>query len=197
MTKFTKESFLKTASKLVQIYALNNDVGARQLKNCALFFVFGDEFDQILPLNWIKHGIDGHDMTDRKCQSSQEFLHTSNHAIRSECDEIRLGHQEFERIWEQYLSACCKLKTTPSDIPKDRWVFLLLRQPDLRSISLAFEKFDLTGIPDGFNKAKKWFVSHPDTGLPYPAKIIWGIATSQRGCDFTAHQARDAQEIRA
>ncbi len=59
-------------------------------------------------------------------------------------------------------------------------------------IVTAFEEFDNNGIPDGFHEAKKWFVAHPNTQKPYPAKIIWGLATSQRGGDFTAHQARDA-----
>ncbi len=56
----------------------------------------------------------------------------------------------------------------------------------------AMDQFDINGTPEGFREAQKWFVAHPDTGTPYPAKIIWGLATSQRGNDFTAHQARDA-----
>jgi len=65
-------------------------------------------------------------------------------------------------------------------------------KPNQEDIIEAFEKLDTDGIPDGFKEAKKWFVAHPDTGKPYPAKIIWGLASHQTGADFTAHNARDA-----
>lgn len=64
--------------------------------------------------------------------------------------------------------------------------------PALPELHEAFTKLDQDGTPDGFGPARIWFVAHPETGKPYPAKAIWGIATGQRGVDFTAHQARNA-----
>ncbi|NOD36641.1 hypothetical protein GS632_19195 [Ruegeria sp. HKCCD7296] len=54
----------------------------------------------------------------------------------------------------------------------------------------AFQEYDDHGIPAGFREAQKWFVSNPKTQAPYPAKIIWGIATNAKGSDFKSFEAR-------
>ena len=114
-------------------------------------------------------------------------------------DLIDPDHPSFENLLEEYLSS-----TTNRFRLDDKWrhdrvkggrerdFAFLCRQTISRATVLdAFGEFDSDGAPDGFGTARSWFVAHPVTDQPYPAKMIWGMANGQSGADFTAHQARD------
>lgn len=107
----------------------------------------------------------------------------------------------FKAAWNSYADCCRALGTAPSGgarkRPQDRTFCVApgsASAPSVRvqDILAALAAYDSDGRPKGFHDARVWFVAHPHTGDAYPAKVIWGLATGQRGTDFTAHQARDA-----
>lgn len=48
----------------------------------------------------------------------------------------------------------------------------------------AMETFSEKGQPNGFSAPNAWFVAHPSDERIFPLKMIWGLATEQRGRDF-------------
>lgn len=81
-----------------------------------------------------------------------------------------------------------EFRDKPSPSAKTFWV------PDSgiqEAVLKAFQIYDDHGMPVGFGGARSWFVSHPTTYVPYPAKAIWGIATNKKASEFISHQARD------
>ena len=71
---------------------------------------------------------------------------------------------------------------------KEIWV----PNPTFLEIQSAFRAFDKDNLPDGFGPPDSWFVEDPETEEHYPAKVIWGLATNQRGADFDTGHARGA-----
>ena len=108
-----------------------------------------------------------------KCLKSRGFI------------KVKRDGSQKPRLFREYRSYYASLPKNASSNITSRdsgdmtfWVSL----DDLKPFtSAAFDEYDREGIPDGFRDPKRWFVLHPDTSKPYPAKIIWGLISQQHG----------------
>jgi 5-methylcytosine-specific restriction protein A len=60
--------------------------------------------------------------------------------------------------------------------------------PTKKDIREAIAKLDRDGIPSGFKESRYFFLVDEQTGIAYPPKAIWGIATKQNAYEFYPKQ---------
>lgn len=177
-----------TARALDALYRAQPDTARTQLKNQPVLLVLPDSDHGFFPVRRLVDGQQGRDMDLPKSEAQE--LQRYRHDLRShDYEEIGPSHPDHPALLDALHGLLARrFDTVPSPAAKTFW---RVGAGDRRHILDAFDSFDRDGPPEGFGPARSWFVTHPDTDRPYPAKVIWGLATGKRGADFTAHQARD------
>lgn len=177
-----------TAILLDNLYDREPNIARRQLKNQPQLLVLDDTRHKFFPIRRLADGIEGRRMDAQKSQAQE--VQRYRHSLRSSgFREVTEEESEHKDLLSDLVSLLRELfQDSPSPSRKTFWVPNL----DIREAILdAFRKYDEHGMPDGFAEARTWFVSHPTTEVPYPAKVIWGLATNRKGSEFISHQARD------
>jgi len=189
---------------------------AKDFKNAQLFLVLSGEQNEFVPLNWAILA-----ETDQNWRSATSAGRSSNARTTAEKGGLKLvkmGSSLHDELWTQSSSICNEL--TADSYPKNKQGFSKDTQGPRKQTSnnyyvlststaspnassgnskdanednvlAAMSTFDSDGAPNGFGRPRIWFALHPNTKRPYPAKVIWGLATSRNSAEFTAHQARD------
>lgn len=181
-------SWRETAIKLDELYSRDISVARRQIKNQPQLLVVDGTRYRFFPIRRLADGISGRDM-DTPMSHAQEIQRYRNDLKSSGFREVIKGDPEHGDLLSG-LNDLMKIDfhDKPSPSIKTFWV----QDGSVQEAVLnAFQVFEDNGYPDGFAEARSWFVSHPTTDVPYPAKVIWGIATNKKGAEFISHQARD------
>ncbi|CUH52993.1 HNH endonuclease [Shimia marina] len=177
------------ASELDELYSQEPEIARRQLKNQVQLLVLEGTDHRFFPIRRLADGMQGMPMNSARSEAAEIIRYRS----QLEADGFVAVRQDSKRH-DALMGTLCELlgeqfATKPSLSKKTFWI----KAETLRDeVVLAFQAYDEYGTPEGFRDAKKWFVLHPETFRYYPAKIIWGLTTDEKGRDFTAHQARDA-----
>ncbi|MBL1435552.1 MAG: HNH endonuclease [Rhodobacteraceae bacterium] len=176
------------AFQLDDLYSRDLSVARRQLKNQPQLLVLEGTRHKFFPIRRLADGIAGRKMDARKSEA-QEVQRYRQNLRYSGFREITEEHAEHKDLLGSLESLLVDMfKENPSPSKKTFWIL----NTDIREAVLdAFRQYDEHGMPDGFAEARTWFVSHPETDVPYPAKMIWGIAINKKGSEFISHQARD------
>ena len=176
------------AIQLDDIYSLAPGIARRQIKNQPQLLVLDGTRHKFFPIRRLADGIDGRRMDAEKSQA-QEVQRYRLSLKSSGFREVTEGEPEHRELFNELVGLLHRLfQDNPSPSKKTFWV---LDMGIRETILDAFRHFDEHGMPDGFAEARTWFVSHPTTQVPYPAKVIWGLATNKKGAEFISHQARD------
>jgi len=176
------------ALRLDDLYSQDPLVARRQIKNQPQLLVQDGTRHKFFPVRRLADGIEGRKMDAQKshAQEVQRYRHSLKSSGFREITEEEAEHSDLLGDLENLLRDL--FNESPSPSKKTFWVL----DSDIREAVLsAFQKYDEHGMPDGFAEARTWFVSHPTTDTPYPAKVIWGLATNKKGSEFISHQARD------
>ena len=176
------------AIKLDDIYSKDARLARRQIKNQPQLLVLDGTRHKFFPIRRLADGIAGRKMDAQKSQA-QEVKRYRASLRSSGFREVTEEEAEHRDLLSELVRVLQDLfPDNPSPSKKTFWVPNL----DIReAIINAFRQYDEHGMPDGFAEARTWFVSHPTTEVPYPAKAIWGLATNKKGSEFISHQARD------
>ncbi|AEI94775.1 HNH endonuclease [Roseobacter litoralis] len=176
------------AIQLDDLYSQDPTVARRQIKNQPQLLVLDGTRHRFFPIRRLADGIAGRKMNAQKSQAQE--VQRYRHSLKSSgFREITEGEAEYTELLGDLVSLLREsFQERPSPSKKTFWV----RDSIIREAILdAFLQYDEHGMPDGFGEARTWFVSHPITELPYPAKVIWGLATNKKGSEFISHRARD------
>lgn len=181
-------SWHETALRLNELYSRDPLVAKRQIKNKRQLLVLDGTRYKFFPIRRLADGISGREMDAPKCHAQE--VQRYRHDLRSSgFREVIEGNPEHRDLLESLTDFLMdEFQDKPSPSAKTFWL------PDggiQEAVLKAFQIYDDHGMPDGFREARSWFVSHPTTDEPYPAKAIWGIATNKKGSEFISHQARD------
>ncbi|MDA7967294.1 HNH endonuclease [Ruegeria sp.] len=182
------ESWESVAQRLDQLYLKRPEIASKQLKNQPNLLVLENTIHGFFPIRRLADGREERLMDLPKCKAQEAARYSSD--LRSVgFQPIRPNDTRHSGLIQQLTNLLHeKYQTNPSRSEKTFWI----RSYSLKEKVLkAFETFDRYGVPDGFREARTWYVSHPETGEPYPAKAIWGLATDQKSDEFISHQARD------
>lgn len=176
------------AIKLDDIYSQDPRIARRQIKNQPQLLALDGTRHKFFPIRRLADGIAGRKMDAQKSQAQE--VQRYRHSLRSSgFREVTEEEAEHRDLFSELVRLMQNLfQDNPSPSKKTFWV------PNLdikEAIINAFRQYDEHGMPDGFAEARTWFVSHPTTEVPYPAKVIWGLATNKKGSEFISHQARD------
>lgn len=177
-----------SAIKLDDIYSQDPHIARRQIKNQPQLLVLDGTRHKFFPIRRLADGIAGRKMDAQKSQAQE--VQRYRHSLRSSgFREVTEDEAEHSDLLSELVRLLQDLfQDNPSPLKKTFWVPNI----DIREAILnAFRQYDEHGVPDGFAEARTWFVSHPATEVPYPAKVIWGLATNKKGSEFISHQARD------
>jgi 5-methylcytosine-specific restriction protein A len=116
-------------------------------------------------------------------------------------EPVDMEHPDFDAYWSSYVSCCTLNHTSPSggdkNPPKKRTFVTAPTPPNTDDIRRAFTEFENTPTPPGFGRPKSWYIYDPKSGKDFPLKIIWGLATGQRGKDFvnTRHLRKQIEKL--
>lgn len=181
-------SWHEMALKLDELYSRERPTARRQIKNQPQLLVLEGTRYRYFPIRRLADGIAGREMDAplSQAQEVQRYRQELGIAGFREVIEGDSEHGDLLTRLKDFMKE--EFRDNPSPSAKTFWV------PDssIREAVLnAFQTFDDHGLPDGFAEARSWFVSHPTTEVPYPAKAIWGIATHKKGSEFKSYQARD------
>lgn len=176
------------AIELDDIYSQDPRIARRQIKNQPQLLVLDGTRHKFFPIRRLADGMAGREMDAHKSQAQE--VQRYRHSLRSSgFREVTEDEAEHKDLLSELVSLLHDLfQDIPSPSKKTFWV------PNLGvrvAVLNAFRQYDEFGMPDGFAEARTWFVSHPTTEVPYPAKVIWGLATNKKGSEFISHQARD------
>lgn len=176
------------ALRLDDLYSQYPLIARRQIKNQPQLLVIDGTRYKFFPIRRLADGISGRKMDAPK--SLAQEVHRYRHDLRSSgFREVTVGDLEHQDLLARLADLLKKeFQDRPSSLTKTFWV---QGTGISEAVLNAFRYYDDHGIPDGFAEARTWFVSHPTTEVPYPAKVIWGIATNKKGSEFISHQARD------
>ena len=174
---------------------------AQRVRNLNGDFVFLRSMpDVAIPLGFIEHVLKN-GQRGRGTTSRDKALNAALHKMLDlqGYRPVTFGTPEFDEAYLRYLAAYVALtdragpgNPASRDQYRHKMTFWIPeRRLSLHHVMDAFAAYDQSGTPEGFHSPRSWFVIHPDSSNPYPAKIIWGLASGQVGTDFNAHQARD------
>lgn len=178
----------ETALKLDKLYLRDQTVARRQIKNQPQLLLLEGTRYKFFPIRRLADGISDREM-DAPKSHAQEVQRYRQDLRSSGFREVIVGDLEHGDLLNRLKDFMREeFQDKPSPSAKTFWVSDSGIQ---EAVLNAFQIFDDHGLPDGFAEARSWFVSHPTTDVPYPAKVIWGIATNKKGSKFISHQARD------
>ena len=173
-------TWMQEALRLDRMYEKMPDLAKEQIKKTSQVLFVKEAHHKFFPVRRLHDGRSGKRMDTPK-SNAQEVTRFA-HELRSE------GFQAVEKgeLYRALLGELSglleeKFQTIPSSSARIFWV---QNSEVWDKVMAAFQTFDDHGIPTGFRKPKSWFVAHPETGHCYPAKVIWGLATEQKGKDF-------------
>lgn len=178
---------------------------ARKVRNANKFLLIGSaETQRFLPLSWVVHVDAGNPPGDSAARATARQRGTFLASLRAQgWQVVRPGDADFAVLFDSYLAFGRAMggaaanwewgRNIQMNGNADQWEFW---QPPPTAASRTTVLDSMTRLtageaPEGFGKALKWFVRHPETGTLLSAEMVWGLATGQTGRDFTAHQARD------
>lgn len=181
-------SWHEAALKLDELYSRDRPVARSQIKNQPQLLVLDGTRYNFFPIRRLADGIAGREMDAPKshAQEVQRYRQQLRSLGFREIVEGDSEHGDLLNRLKDFMRE--KFQDRPSPSTKTFWV---PNRGIQEAVLDAFKTFDDHGLPDGFAEARSWFVSHPTTDVPYPAKAIWGIATNKKGSEFISHQARD------
>lgn len=192
------------ANRLSKLYSKNKDIAGTQIRN-ATTLIETDGPTMFVPFRRVILGLRGKDMLVKNCKQNESPGITN--AIKDlGFSAFREGIEGFDALWIDYQNLCETFNLAPSNAkptPQSVRRFFSKRHgepqthltADGQSVRDAFNSFDeAQSFPPGFGKPDIWFVRHPESQKPYPAKVVWGYATGWFGREFTSQDARNGLE---
>lgn len=181
-------SWHETAFKLDELYSRDRPVARRQIKNQPQLLVLNGTRYKFFPIRRLADGISGREMGAPKshAQEVQRYRHDLRSSGFREVIKGDSEHSELLTKLKDFMRE--EFQDRPSPSAKSFWVS---DSGIEEAVLTAFQIFDDHGFPDGCAEAQSWFVSHPTTDVPYPAKAIWGIATNKKITEIISRQASD------
>lgn len=197
----TEEELLALASDLER----NDPEGwTQRVRNIPGDFVFLRERPEMaVPLRYLEHILDNGPRGKGPTGTAPGVMRAlKQDLLNAGYDPITSSDAGFTKAFSRYLAYYVALSESAGpgnpasrETYRAQMVFWLPRAEasgaTFSSVMAAMEKIAEGFVPDGFGVARVWFVRHPATGMFFPAKQVWGLATDQTGKDFNAHQARD------